>query len=303
MDRLQSLQLFTRIVETGSFGKAADLLDIPRPTATYAIKQLEARLGTQLLERTTRRVRPTLDGQAFYERCVHILGELDDAESSLKHVAAHPRGLLRVDMHGTHATRIVLPNLHTFHERYPGIELSISSGDRLVDLIGEGVDCVIRAGTPRNSTLVARPLADMPQIICASPDYLARKGTPRHPDELSDHQCVKFFSSSGAIDYPFELIVDGRVREIRMDGWIAVNDAENYVISALNGGGLIQLPRFHIENELREGRLVEVLPKWASPKLPIAAMYPYRRHLSPRMRVFVDWLIQLYAQHFGQGES
>jgi len=299
MDRLDALQLFTRIVEVQSFSRAADMLDIPRATATYAIKELEARLGTRLLERTTRQVRPTLDGQAFYERCVQVLSELDDAEASLRHVASNPRGVLRVDMHGTHATRIVLARIDEFRSRYPNVELVVSSGDRLVDLVREGVDCVIRAGNPRDSSLVARRLASMPQVICASPDYLARHGTPEHPEELAAHQAVRFFASGGGSDYPFELTVDGAIREYAIGGWMSVNDAENNVVCALRGCGLIQVPRFHVEDELRDGRLVEVLARWTSRELVVSAMYPYRRQLSPRVRVFVDWLCELYAQKFG----
>jgi DNA-binding transcriptional LysR family regulator len=299
MDRLDALQLFTRIVEVQSFSRAADMLDIPRATATYAIKELEARLGTRLLERTTRQVRATLDGQAFYERCVQVLSELDDAEASLRHVASNPRGVLRVDMHGTHATRIVLPRIDDFRSRYPGIDLVVSSGDRLVDLVREGVDCVIRGGNPRDSTLVARKLAMIPQVMCASPEYLAYFGVPRHPDELPSHQAVRFFSSTGGVDYPFEFVVDGELRKYEIGGWMAVNDAENNVVCALRGCGLIQIPRFHIEDELRDGRLVEVLSEWASPALPITALYPYRRQVSPRVRVFVDWLRVLYEEKFG----
>lgn len=299
MDRLDTLQLFTRIVETGSFSRAADMLDIPRASATHAIKQLETRLGTRLLERTTRQVRTTLDGQAFYERCVHILSELDDAEASMRHVAANPRGVLRVDMHGTHATHVVLPRIQEFRDRYPGIDLVVSSGDRLVDLVREGVDCVIRGGNPRDSTLVARRLALMPQVICASPAYLEKFGTPHQPDDLMLHHAVRFFSSTTAIDYPIVLDIDGQVKEFDVGGWISVNDAENYVTSALSGCGLIQLPRFHIADALRDGRLVEVLAGWQSPPLPVTALYPYRRQLSPRVRVFVDWLVGLYEQKFG----
>src|SRR5690606_25165242 len=200
MDRFDSMQLFTRIVELGSFSQAAAMLEIPRATATHAIKQLEARLSTRLLDRTTRQVRPTLDGQAFYERCVHVLSELDDAESSLRHLAANPRGTLRVDMSSIHAACIVLPRIDDFHRRYPGIALVVSSGDRLIDLVREGVDCVVRAGVLRDSTLVARRLALMPQVVCASPEYLARFGTPQHPDELKAHQVVGFFSSGNTIN-------------------------------------------------------------------------------------------------------
>ncbi|MDP1977696.1 LysR family transcriptional regulator [Undibacterium sp.] len=299
MDKLDTLQLFTRIVETGSFSRAADMLDIPRASATHAIKQLETRLGTRLLERTTRQVRTTLDGQAFYERCVHIISELDDAEASMRHVAANPRGVLRVDMHGTHATQIVLPRIHEFRDRYPGIDLVVSSGDRLVDLVREGVDCVIRGGNPRDSTLVARRLALMPQLLCASPAYLAKFGTPHHPDDLVLHQAVRFFSSTTAIDYPIVLTIDGQMKEFDVGGWMTVNDAENYVTCALAGCGLIQLPRFHIADALRDGSLVEVLADWQSPPLPLTALYPYRRQLSPRVRVFVDWLVGLYEEKFG----
>ena len=300
MDRLATLSLFTRIVETGSFSRAAAGLDIPRPTATNAIKALETRLGVRLLERTTRQVRPTLDGQAFYDRCVHVLGELDDAEATLRQVASRPRGTLRVDLHGTHATQVVLPRINDFHARYPDIDLVVSSGDRLVDLVREGVDCVIRAGTPRDSSLVARPLARMQQILCASPDYLARAGTPRHPSDLAEHQMVKFFSSAGAAtSYPLTLRVDGEWRDFLLAGWVSVSDAENNVVCALQGCGIVQLPRFHVEAELRAGRLVEVLGEFASPALPLWAMYPYRTHLSPRVRVFVDWVRQLYEEKFG----
>jgi DNA-binding transcriptional LysR family regulator len=300
MDRLDALQLFVRIVETGSFSRAADMSDMPRPTATYAIQQLESRLGARLLERTTRQVRPTLDGRAFYERCVSILSELDDAESSLRNIVSNPRGTLRVDMASTHATRIVLPRIDEFRSRYPGIDLVISSGDRLVDLVREGVDCVIRAGVPRDSTLVARPLAKMPQVICASPEYLAFFGTPQDPGELANHQAVKFFYSGASIDNTVELMVDDKVCEFGLGGWMSVNDAENYVVCALRGCGLIQLPRFHVEDALRDGRLLEVLGEWRSPDLPLSALYPYRRQLSRRVRVFIDWLVELYEARFGK---
>lgn len=299
MDRLDALRLFTRIVEMRSFSRAADALEMPRATATHAIKQMEARLGTRLLERSTRHVRPTLDGNAFYERCVHVLNELEDAEAALRHVASNPRGVLRIDMHGTHATQIVLPRIDDFRSRYPNIDLVVSSGDRLVDLIREGVDCVIRGGNPRDSTLVARRLAVMPQIICASPRYLADFGTPQDPAELMSHQAVRFFASSGNADYPFELFVDGELRRYEVGGWLSVSDAENYVIGALRGCGLIQCPRFHVEEKLRTGQLVEVLSDWRSPDMPMTALYPYRRQLSPRVRVFVDWVRKLYEEKFG----
>jgi DNA-binding transcriptional LysR family regulator len=203
-------------------------------------------------------------------------------------------------MMGTHALKIVLPSINDFRSRYPNIDLVVSSGDRLVDLVREGVDCVIRAGSLRDSNLIARRLAVMPQVLCASPEYLAHFGTPQHPDDLVSHQMVKFFASSGGIDYPLTLIVDGIPKDFSLAGWISVNDAENYVLCALGGCGIVQLPRFHVEDDLKAGRLVELLPEWQSPPMQLSALYPYRRQLSPRVRVFVDWLGQLYAQRFDQ---
>lgn len=298
MDRFESLKLFRRIVELASFSKAADMLGVPRATATLAIKALEARLDTRLLERTTRMVRPTVDGQAFYQRCVQILAELEDAESSLQRVALNPHGTLRLSLHGTHANRIVLPRIDDFHRRYPRIELAISSGDRLVDLVAEGIDCVIRGGEPKDSSLIERRLALLPEVICASPDYLQAAGTPLHPNELQRHRAVGFFSTSHNLSYPFELVVDGKLRQYSLARWLTVDDAENYVASAVSGCGLIQLPRFHVESELRDGRLVEVLHGWKSPGLPVSALYPRHRQLSPRVRVFVDWVVGLYQERF-----
>jgi DNA-binding transcriptional LysR family regulator len=298
MDCLETLQLFIRIVEFASFSRAAEALSVPRATATYAIKQLEARLGTRLLERTTRQVRPTLDGQAYYERCVVALGELDEAEGALRNLAANPRGTLRVDMSGTHATQIVLPRIDEFRQRYPRIDLVLSCGDRLIDLVREGVDCVIRAGVPKDSALVARRLARMPQVLCASPEYLALRGLPQTPDELTRHDSIGFFSSGNAVDHSLDLVVDGEQRAFTSGGWMAVNDAESYVAAALRGCGLIQVPRYHIEEHLKGGRLVEVLPGWRSPDLPVSALYPQHRQLSPRVRIFIDWLVGVYADRF-----
>jgi DNA-binding transcriptional LysR family regulator len=303
MDHLDALHLFTRIVEQRSFGRAADQLDVPRATATHAIKQLEARLGTRLLERSTRHVRPTPDGEAFYERCVHVLSELDDAEASLRHAASNPRGVLRVDMHGTHATGIVLPRIREFRERYPNIDIVISSEDRLVDLVREGIDCAIRGGAVRDSSLVARRLAVIPEVTCASPDYLARFGTPQHPSELAAHQAVQFFNSSGGRAYPFEFTIDGKIREFELKGWLTVNYAESHVVAARNGCGLIQLPRYHVEDDLRSGRLVQVLADFSGPGFPITALYPHRRQLSPRVRIFLDWVGQLYEEAFGPTQT
>lgn len=302
MDRFDALQLFVRIVELGSFTEAAGVLNIPRATATHAIKELEKRLGARLLDRTTRQVKPTLDGQAFYERSKRVLAELEDAEASLATDIANPRGTLRLDLHGAHATLIILPRIAEFRERYPHIDLMVSSGDRLVDLVKEGIDCVVRAGQPRDSSLVVRKLAEMPEIICASPDYLARHGTPKHPRDLATHQGVGFFSRGNSSSYPFSVIVDGQAQEFETGGWISVSDAECYTSAALAGCGLIQVPRYRLEEHLKAGRLVQVLKKWQCPPLPVCALYPFHRQLSPRVRVFIDWTKDLYGEKFGAPE-
>ncbi|MHB0775994.1 LysR family transcriptional regulator [Halomonas sp. WWR20] len=299
MDRFDAMTLFARIVERGSFTKAANALDIPRATATLAIQHLEGRLGVRLLERTTRQVRPTSEGQAYYERCVQLLAELEDAEAILQPVASNPSGVLRVELQGTHASQIVLPRIDEFHARYPRLELIVTSGDRLVDLVGEGIDCAVRGGIPGDSSLVTRKLAELPQVICASPAYLGRMGMPETPEALRDHYAVRFVSGSGAPDAELELVIDGQTRAFAAGGWMTVNDAENYVVSALRGCGLIQVPRFHLEKALASGDLVEVLAEWEKPTLPIHLVYPHRRQLSPRVRVFIDWLIALYAERFG----
>ncbi len=301
MDRFDALRLFTRIVELGSFTRAAVELDLPRATATHAIQQLEARLGARLLERTTRQVRTTLDGQAFYERCQHILAELDEAEGSLRNTGAGPRGTLRVDMHGSHAVHVVLPRIAEFHRRHPQIQLVVSSTDRLVDLVREGVDCVIRGGRPRDSSLLARRLATLEEVVCASPAYLAEHGVPRHPDELARHRAVGFFASAQHdIDYPFEFVVEGGVRQVEMGAWVSVSDAANYVACALHGHGLIQTPRLSVEEHLRAGRLVQVLADWRAPGMPVSLLYPQHRQASPRLRVFIDWVAQVYRERFGE---
>ncbi|MFP8965084.1 LysR family transcriptional regulator [Pokkaliibacter sp. CJK22405] len=299
MDRLDAMQLFTRIVETGSFTQAANSLNIPRATATHAIKQLEERLSVRLLERTTRKVRTTPDGQAYYQRCMQILDDLEEAESALQNSAANPQGILRVDMHNSHAIHVVLPRIQEFRERYPRIELVLSSGDRLVDLLGEGIDCVIRGGVPKDSSLIARKLAVVPEVLCASPAYIERFGKPSHPDELLQHQVVRFFNTPHEHNYPLEFIVDGQERSYDVPGWISVNSSDNYVASALSGCGIIQLPRFPIEPLIQSGQLVELLPQWQSPGVQIHAMYPYHRQLSVRVRVFVDWVTSLYQEKFG----
>ncbi|MYN07410.1 LysR family transcriptional regulator [Pseudoduganella aquatica] len=295
MDRLDAMRLFTRIVELGSFSRAADNLKLPAATATHTIKQLEARLGVRLLQRTTRHVSATPDGQAYYQRCVRILADVDETEAGFGHSGAAPRGKLRVDLQGTLARHFVLPRLGEFFARYPELELEIGMGDRLVDMVREGVDCVLRGGVLRDSSMVARRVASLRQVTCASAAYLDQHGTPRTLDELAGHRAVNFYSIASGKVFPFDFVVDGEPRSVQLSGSVSVSNAEAYVQCCANHLGLIQLPRYHVAAQLAHGSFRAVLDDWRPPEMAVSAMYPQQRQLSPRVRVFVDWLAEVMA--------
>lgn len=292
MDRLQAMQVFRRIVELGGFGKAADDLGLPRATVSLLIQQLETHLGVQLLQRTTRQVRATLDGEAYYQRCGQLLDDLDDLEGSLSVQRSQPRGILRVDMPIAFGCTWILPHLPDFYRRYPGLQLDLGFHDRQVHLQREGVDCAIRAGNIVDQALVARPIVRLRQLTCASPDYLARSGTPQRLEDLPAHRAINFASGNGRF-FPFEFEVAGQVRELQLPGEVTVNNADAYVTACEAGFGLIQVPHYHVQRQLAEGRLVQVLGEYGVPLWPISAVYPPHRQLSPRVRVFIDWVIEL----------
>lgn len=292
MDRFNAMRIFTRIVELESFSKAAEDLQIPAATATYTIKQLEAHLGVRLLQRTTRHVSTTLDGQAYYQRCVRILADVEETEAGFGNSGAAPRGKLRVDLQGTLAQHYVLPRLKEFFARYPAIELELGMGDRLVDLVRDGVDCVLRVGDLRDSSMVARRIATLQQVTCASAAYFTQHGTPHTLEDLltQGHRAVNFHSISTGKLFPFDFMVDGETRSINLPGSVSVNNAEAYAACCLNDLGLVQMPRYHIEQHLRSGAVREVLAQWRPQPMPVSVLYPHARQLSPRVRVFVDWL-------------
>ena len=294
MDRFDAMLVFTRIVELGGFAKAADSLQMPRASVTVLIKQLEAHLGVQLLHRTTRQVSPTLDGAAYYQRCVILLADLEEAEGLFR--SSQPKGTLRVEMPAAVGRLVVLPALPEFTDRYPQIELEVGLNDRPVDLIREGVDCVIRGGLTMDDSLVARPLVQMDQVTCASPAYLLAHGVPQSLDDLSGHQVVEYFSSASGKRYGLEFQVGDQVRLPDLPKRLAVNSAEGYLAACVAGYGLVQTPHYHVAQLLREGRLQEVLSDCLPPRLALTALYPQHRQLSPRVRVFVDWLVELCAR-------
>lgn len=288
------MRVFCRVLERRSFTLAAEDTGLPRSTVTDAVKQLEARLGVRLLQRTTRHVSPTLDGEAYYQRCLSILADIENAEAAF--AGARPKGLLRVDVHGTLARHFVLPSLPSFLEAYPEIEFYMSEGDRLVDLVHEGIDCVLRVGTPVDSDMIIRRVAMLDEITLASPAYVAARGLPQHPDRLAGHRMVGFRSSSTGGPLPLEFMVDGTLRNITIPATVTVNAAESYVAAARMGLGLIQIPRYHAEKDLSDGTLIQVLPDFPLTQTPVSLLYPRNRQLSPRVRVFVDWLVKVFAR-------
>ena len=288
MDRYDAMRVFTRIVERRSFTQAAEDLGLPRSSVTDAVKELEARLGVRLLQRTTRRVSPTLDGEAYYQRCLRLVADLEDAESAF--AGAKPRGLLHVNVHPTLASHFVVPHLPGFLSEYPDIELLLSEGDRYVDLLQEGVDCALRVGTLADSDLIARRLTTLEEVSCASPSYIARHGIPQRIDALDGHRMVGFRSSATGAVLPLEFTSSGKVHTVMLPSTVTVSGAETYASAARAGLGLIQAPRYRLEQDFRREALVPVLTATPPTRTPVSALYPRAKHLSPRLRVFIDWL-------------
>lgn len=298
MDRFQEMQVFVRIAERRSFSQAAEDLRIPRATVTNLIKRMEQRLGARLLERTTRQVRLTHDGEAYYQRCVRLLADLEEADGAFLNTA--PKGLLRVNAQGTLAKYFVMPGLPGFLERYPDIVLHLGEDDRLVDLVREGVDCVLRAGALQDSSLAGRQIALMPQVTVASPAYLARFGTPAGLDDLAHHRAVDYVSSASGRAIALDFMVDGRNVTARPASVVSVTGAELYTSAALAGLGLVQVPRYRVERELAAGHLCIVLPHLPPAPMPVSVLYPQNRQVSARVRVFTQWLVQVFATAFDQ---
>ncbi|HDC4443603.1 TPA: LysR family transcriptional regulator [Enterobacter cloacae] len=293
MDRLQAMQIFMRVAEAGSFVRAAETLSLPSSTVTSTIKNLEKYLQVRLLNRTTRRVSLTSEGGQYLAQCREILSLIEHAESSLTDSVKRPQGRLRVDMPAGIAHFIVMPNLQDFYRRYPEIYLMIGVSDRQVDLVQEGVDCVIRTGELTNSTLVTRPVGRFRWVTCASPDYLREYGVPQSPDELSRHRAIHYFSSQTRRADELRFQQGSEMRYVSVNGQAAVNETGLYIKMCLEGYGLAQLAENVIAEHLEQGTLVEVMSDWQPPPVPVTLLYPHQRFLSPAVRAFADWIDEL----------
>ena len=298
MDQIQSMRTFTRVVEAGSFTKAAASLDAPKGTVTKQIQHLEARLRVKLLNRTTRLVTVTPDGAAYYERTVRLLADLDDIEASVANAQATPRGKLRVDIGASVARRLIIPALHGFYARYPDIQLDLGVSDRPVDLIGDNIDCVVRSGELSEPSLVARRIGTLDFITVAAPAYLERHGTPAHPLDLErGHRMLSFFSARSGRQFGHHFQRGDEHVEVTGHYQLALNESNAHVSALVAGLGIAQTARFDAQPCIASGDLVQVLPDWQGPSLPVHVVYPPNRHLSAKVRAFVDWTAELFARN------
>ncbi len=290
MDKINAMQLFLRVAELESFSRAADTLGLPKGSVSRQIQALENLLGTRLLYRTTRRVQLTQDGMVYYERCRDLLANLEELDGLFLHDPSSISGRLRVDMPVSLAKDLVMPKLPAFLQQYPGIELELSSSDRLVDVVREGFDCVVRVGQLKDSGLVARSLGKLTQINCASPDYLARFGYPENLDDLASHAVVHYALNLGTRPQGFEFVADKTTQWIKTGGVITVNSTETYRAACLAGLGIIQVPRTGVKELLKSKKLIEILPQYRAAPMPVSLLYPHRRNLSRRVHLFMEWL-------------
>lgn len=298
MDQIQSIRVFARVVEAGTFTKAAQSLDLPKGTVTKLVQHLEARLKVKLLNRTTRRVTVTPDGAAYYERTVRVLNDLDDIEASMTNAQAKPSGRLRVDVGSSVAREIIIPALADFFRRFPDIQLDLGVSDRSVDLLADNVDCVLRGGELLDQSLVARRVANMPLIAVASPAYLQAHGTPTHPEQLeSEHTMVNHFSTRNGRHYPNEFEKDGQVLEISGHYKLSLNESNAVTAAVLAGLGVAQMAAFTARPLIERGELVQVLSDWTCMTIPLYVVYPPNRHLSAKVRAFVEWVAELLARY------
>ncbi len=296
MDRIDLFRVFARVVECASFTRAADTLGLPRSSVSAAVSELEGRVGARLLHRTTRKVAPTQDGQAFYDRCLRLLADVEETENLFRQTKIGPAGKLRIDVPGRIGRLIIAPALPEFLERYTLIDIDLGVTDRAVNLIEENVDCVLRVGPLNDSGLIARAIGDLPLINVASPAYLKRYGIPKTPHDLVNHWTVNYASPSSGRVESWEWIADGVLQAMPVRGRVTVNNAEAYIACCVAGLGLIQIPAYDVKHHLAAGELIEVMPEHRAEPMPLTLLYPHRQHLSRRVQVFADWLEQVLKQ-------
>lgn len=292
MDQLQAIRAFARVVEAGNFTRAADSLDMPNATLSKLVQELEAHLGVRLLQRTTRRVTVTPEGQDYYAKATRVLRDLEDIDSTFNIARSKPRGHLRIDVGGSTARDVLVPLLPDFLARYPDIRIDLGVSDRSVDLIGDNVDCVIRGGALDASSLVARGIGQATMVTCASPEYLRHNGIPAYPEELRNgHRLVSYLSPQNGRAVPFRFERDGERSELKLEHRIGVNESNAHLAACVAGLGIVQTFSYAAGAALRDGSLVEILADWRPAPYPFHIVYPHNRYVTHRLRVFIDWLV------------
>ena len=296
MDQMLALRVFVRIAETGGFSRAADLMNIPRPTVTKLVQDLERHVGTRLLRRTTRQVQVTAEGAAYYERARRVVAEVEDMDLTASASQAHLRGRLRIDVGSVVASRILLPALPQFRQRFPGLRLELGVSDRPIDLIGDGVDCAIRGAALPDNGMVARRLASLGWVTCASGGYLAQRGRPVHPHELNPgHDLVGYFSSLSGRAFALEFQQGDTSLQVKPEEGVLCNESTAHLHALVCGLGVGQTFRFAAAPHLADGSLQEVLADWSRPAQVFSLVYPGGRGLNARIRAFSDWVAELFA--------
>lgn len=290
MDRLRAMEVFVHVVDRNGFQKAAHALSLPRSSVTMTIQRLEQHLGVQLINRTTRQIRLTPDGEAYYEQSRQILSMVDTVENGLRDGRGRASGRLRVNMPASIGRSIILPALPGFRERYPEVDLVIGMSDRLVDLVQEGIDCVIRTGTLPDSSLIARRIGSFRWVVCAAPSYLAVHGEPQALADLQDHLAIGYSSSRNGRPDGWTFNEGGASTTMTMRTGLVVDETFALRDLATAGFGLARLSDFIIADTVKRGDLREVLGSYSPEPVPVSVLYPSSRHLSPALRVFVDWV-------------
>lgn len=296
MDRFEAMRIFVRVAELKSFTKASEDIGLPKSGISNYIQNLEKNVNAKLLNRTTRVVNLTPEGMLFYERCKNILSDIDEVESMFAK-DSNLKGKIRIDMTVKTATSLLIPLLTNFFEKHPDLEIELSSLDRKIDLIKEGVDCVIRAGNSNEVGIVEKKLGELHQINCVSPDYLKKYGNPKTLDDLNNHKLIFYSPLLDGKTTGFEYFKSGKEYDLKMKGNITVNNTNAYLISCLNGLGIAQLPHISCRDYLKKGELVEILPDFRAKPLNINVVYPYRSIQSKRVRAFIDWISPIIIEY------
>lgn len=300
MDKLHAMSVFARVAELGSFTKAAERLDMAPASVSAAVQNLETHLGVRLFTRTTRKISLTDDGRAYLERCQRVLTEIDETEAALKQTQTNPQGKLRVEIPTGLGHMYVTPALPAFSERYPDVQVVMTFNDRFVDLAEEEVDVIMRIGELSDSTMVARRLYEARFICCASPDYLKRHGRPQHPRELAQHNCLGYFSASLGRSARWNFKKDGQPFTFAPTGTLHLNNSEALIDLAAAGVGIICMLETSLFRAIREGRLVPIFEDWDMRSMPVSALYWPSRHLSAKVRVFIDFIAELFSREVAQ---